>query len=116
MCSLRTHPSSCNPSSPGSRLQLLHGSDVGGLDVVLELGKLLLELVERDLLVLNDQVDLELADTVSDWDEFGTTPDKTVLLDGTNALLEFLHVGLVICSIVSVYVNAETCKAAYPMA
>ena len=46
-----------------SALQLLHGGNVGRLDVVLDLGNLLLELVERDLGVLDDQVDLEHLDT-----------------------------------------------------
>jgi len=77
-------------------LQLLHGSDITGLDVVLELGDLLLELIERDLVVLNDQVDLELLDTVTNRDEGGSTPDETVLLDGTDASLELLHVGLIV--------------------
>lgn len=37
--------------------------------MVLVLSDLLLELVKRNLLVLNDQVDLELADTVSNGDK-----------------------------------------------
>lgn len=79
-----------------STLQLLHGSNVAGLDVVLVLSNLLLELIERNLVVLNDQVDLELLDTVTDGDKGGGTPDETVLLDGTNVGLELLHVGLIV--------------------
>ena len=71
-------------------------SNIGALDVVLELGDLLLELVQTDLVVLNDERDLELADTVADGDELGRTPDETLLLDPADLLLERLHVGLVV--------------------
>ena len=80
-----------------TRLKLLHGSNVGALDVVLEALDLLLELVEGDLVVLDDQVDLELLDAETDSNELGATPDETVLLDGTDALLELLHAGLIVC-------------------
>jgi hypothetical protein len=80
------------------RLQLLHGNNVGGLDVVLELLDLLLELIEGDLVVLNDQVDLELLDTETDSDQLGGTPDKTLLLNGENVSLKLVHVCLVVCS------------------
>jgi len=80
----------------GSCLQLLHSDNVGGLDVVLELFDLLLELVQRDLVVLDDQVDLELLDTETDSDQLGGTPDETVLLDRKNIRLELVHVCLVI--------------------
>jgi hypothetical protein len=46
--------------------------------VVLIRLNLLLQLVERDLLVLNDQVDLELLDTVTDGDKSVRTPDETL--------------------------------------
>lgn len=82
-------------------LQLLHGSDIGGLDVVLILLDLALELVERDLLVLNDQVDLELLDTETDGDELVSTPDEAVHLDGLDVGNELVHVGLIICQMVS---------------
>ena len=78
-------------------LQLLHSSNVGRLDVVLELLDLLLELVERDLVVFDDQVDLELLDTEADRNELRGTPDKTILLNGANRVFEGLHVSLVIC-------------------
>ena len=80
----------------GNCLQLLHSDNVGGLDVVLELFDLLLELVQRDLVVLDDQVDLELLDTETDSDQLGGTPDETVLLDGENVGLELVHVCLVV--------------------
>jgi len=66
------------------------------LDVVLELCNLLLKLVERDLLVFDNQVDLELLDTETQRNQRGGTPDQTVLLDGADGLLELLHVGLVV--------------------
>jgi len=77
-------------------LQLLHGRDVGGLNVVLVLLDLGLELVQRDLVVLNDNVELELLDAEADSDELRATPHETVLLDGKDVLLELLHVRLVV--------------------
>jgi len=106
-----------------SRLELLHGSDVGALDIVLKLffwsngamsgvssralaqtsdwkqtthlGNLLLDLVERDV-VGDDEGDLELADTVADGDEGRGTPDEALAGDGADRLLELGHVGLVV--------------------
>lgn len=40
-------------------LDLVHGGDVAGLDVVLEVCDLLLKLVDGDLLVLNDAENLK---------------------------------------------------------
>ena len=65
--------------------------------MVLVLLDAVLELVDRNLVVLNDKVDLELANTVTNRDKLGGTPDKTILLDGTEVGLELLHVGLVVC-------------------
>jgi hypothetical protein len=94
-----------------TRLKLLHGSDVGALDVVLEALDLLLELVEGDLVVLDDQVDLELLDAEADGDELGATPNETVLLDGTDALLELLHGGLIVCEyFVSIKCHERYCN------
>jgi len=90
-----------------TRLKLLHGSDVGALDVVLEALDLLLELVERDLVVLNDQVDLELLDAETDGNELGATPDETVLLDGADTLLELLHAGLIVCEHMLVFKSSQ---------
>lgn len=80
----------------GITSQLLHGSNVSGLDVVLVLLNLGLKLIQRDLVVLDDQVDLELLDTEADGNELGSTPDQTVDLDGTDVGLQLLKVGLVI--------------------
>lgn len=84
--------------TPNKSLELLHGSDIGGLDPLLELGDLLLELIEGDLVVLNDHVDLELLDTEADGDELGATPDETILLNATDGSLKSDHVGLIICN------------------
>ncbi|KAG7151547.1 hypothetical protein HYQ46_012670 [Verticillium longisporum] len=72
-------------------LWLLHGSNIGGLDVVLETLNLLLEVGQRDLLVLDDEVDLELLDAETDGNELGGTPHQTVLLDATDSSLEGGH-------------------------
>lgn len=65
--------------------------------MVLVLLDLLLQLVGRDLLVLDNQVDLQLLDTETDGDELGGTPNKTILLDGKDVSLELLKVGLIVC-------------------
>lgn len=79
-----------------ANLQLLHGSDVSGLDVVLVLLDRLLELIGGDLVVLNDKVDLELLNTEADGNPLGGTPDEAVPLNGADVGLELLKVGLII--------------------
>jgi hypothetical protein len=79
-----------------ANLQLLHGSDVSGLDVVLVLLDLLLELIGGDLLVLNDKVDLELLNTESEGNELRGTPDEAVLLNGADIGLHGGKISLVI--------------------
>lgn len=44
----------------------------------------------------DDKSDLEFLDTITNGDEFASTPDETGHLDGTNALLELSHIGLII--------------------
>ena len=85
----RHHPSTYS-------LELLHGNDVDGLDVVLKLADLLAELVGRDLVVLDNQVDLQLLDAEADSDQLGSTPDQAVLLDAADGSLEGNQVGLVV--------------------
>ena len=77
-------------------LQLLHSSDIGGLDVVLILLNLLLEIVDGDLGILNNNVDLELLDSEANSNEAGSTPGKTVHLDGEDVGLHLLKIGLII--------------------
>ena len=60
------------------------------------LGDLLLQLIKRDLLILHDKSNLQLAHTVSNGDELRRTPDETVLLDASNTSFQLLHVGLVV--------------------
>lgn len=94
----------------GTPLQLLHSNNIRGLDVVLVLFDLLLQLVERDLLVFDDQVDLELLDSETHSDQLGGTPHKTVLLDGEDVGLELVHVSLVIYQAVSILNNTTMYK------
>jgi hypothetical protein len=70
--------------------------DISGLDMIFILCNLLLELVQRDLLVLDNQVDVELLDTVAERNQFGSSPDETVLLNTADILLKLSHVRLVI--------------------
>ncbi|KAB8437347.1 hypothetical protein FH972_025027 [Carpinus fangiana] len=89
-----------NQHSPNrGHLQLLHGSNVGGLHVVLKLLDLLLQLVQGDFVILDDQIDLQLLDTEAEGNQLGRTPNKTVLLNGTHTRFKLLHIGLVICFI-----------------
>lgn len=64
--------------------------------MVLVLFDLLLQFIQRHLLVLDDQVDLQLLDTESNSNELRGTPDKTVLLNGQNIGLELLKVCLIV--------------------
>ena len=64
--------------------------------MVLVLLNLLLKLNQRDLLVLNNQVDLKLLDTETDSDKLMSTLNKTVLLDGEDIGLELVQVGFII--------------------
>lgn len=77
-------------------LQLLHGNDIGRLDVVLVLLNLPLELVQRHLLVLHDQVDLHLLDTKPNSHQLVRTPDEAIHLNGEHGLHQLVHVCLVI--------------------
>lgn len=79
-----------------THLDLLHGSHVHGLDEILALHDLLLKDIKGDELILDDTVDLELLDTVTDRDELGLTPQETGHLDGTDVSLKGDHIGLII--------------------
>ena len=97
------------------RLQLLHGNNVGGLNVVLELLDLLLQLVKGDLVVFNDQVDLELLDTETNSDQLGGTPYEAVFLDRENIGLELIHVCLIVYMLLA-FTRAVVRRATYPRA
>lgn len=77
-------------------LQLGHGSNVGGLDVVLVLLNSGLQIIERNLVILDNQVDLQLLDTVTNWDPGVSTPHKTVHLNLLDVSQHLLEVGLVV--------------------
>ena len=55
----------------GGGSNLVHGRDVAGLDVVLHVLDLLLELVNGHLGVLHRAHDGQLVDAVADWDQLG---------------------------------------------
>lgn len=102
-----------------SFLQLLHGGDISGLDVVLELLDLVLKVRNRDLGVLDDQVDLELLDTETDGDELGSTPNETVVLNTTDSSLKSNHVSLIICGeimVSNVGIDRNIRRKTYPKA
>jgi hypothetical protein len=63
--------------------------------MVLILWDMFLQLIGRDLLVLNDYVDLELLDTKAGGDKLGSTPDEAVLLDSLHILFKFRHIRLI---------------------
>ena len=80
----------------GANLELLHGKNIAGLDVLLNLGNLLLQLLERDLVVLNDEGELDHAHTVADGHLLGGSPDETVLLECSHLLLHSVQVCLIV--------------------
>lgn len=65
-------------------------------DVVFEFGDFLLEYVDSDFVVLDHAVDLQLLDAITNWHQFGGTPEQTVHLHWTHTLLQLGHVRLVI--------------------
>lgn len=77
-------------------LKLLHGSDVRRLDVVLILSNTVLKIIKRDLVVLNNTVDLQLLDTESDSNELRTTPDKSVHGNSLDVSEEQVKISLII--------------------
>lgn len=99
-----------------ANLQLLHGSDISGLDVVLILLDRALELIGGDLLVLNDKVDLELLNTETDGNPLGGTPDETVPLNGADVGLHLLKVGLIIWKRLLAIGLKERLEYTYPRA
>jgi len=75
--------------------------------MVLVLLNLLLQLIRRHLVVLDDQVDLQLLDTEANGDELGGTPDQTVLLNRKDVGLELLEIGLVVCILLARCIRCE---------
>jgi hypothetical protein len=75
------------------------------LYVVLVLFNLLLQLVGRHLIVLNDQIDLQLLDTEADGNELRSTPDQTLLLDSKDVGLELLEIGLIVCGLLALQIS-----------
>ena len=77
-------------------LNLVHGSNIDGLNKVLELGHLLAEFLDGDLIVLHDAHQLKLLDAIADRDQLRGSPEEAVHLDRGTGLLHFIHIGLVI--------------------
>ena len=77
-------------------LNLVHGSNIDGLNKVLELGHLLAELLDGDLIVLHDAHQLQLVDAIANRDQLGGSPEEAIHLDGGTSLLHCIHIGLVI--------------------
>merc|ERR1719318_1765090 len=71
-------------------------ADVHGLNEVLELAHLLLQLINRDLGILNNSHQLQLLDTVPDGDQLAGAPEKAVHLNGLAVLEHLVHVGLIV--------------------
>lgn len=77
--------------------------DIRRLDVVFVLLNLLLELVQRNLVVLDYQVDLQLLDAEPDCHQLRATPDQAVFLNAAHDSLELLHVRLVVWNLLSAF-------------
>ena len=69
---------------------------VGALYVFFVFLDLPLQLFERNLFVLDDQIQLQLVDAVADGHALGGAPDEAVHADAAHALLELVHIRFVI--------------------
>lgn len=79
-----------------NRLDLVEGSNVDGLDDILEGLDLFLQQIDRHFLVFDDTHDLQFLDAVADGNQFGSSPQKTVHNDATYFALHLGHVGLIV--------------------
>lgn len=77
-------------------LDLVKCSNIDGLYKVLKFLDLLGEEVDGHLIVLNYAHDLEFVDSVSNGNKFGSAPQETLHLNGSDGLLQLLHVGLIV--------------------
>lgn len=78
---------------------------------------LLLEVAERNLLILNDEVDLQLSDTEANRDEFGGSPDETIFRNGSDVGLQLCKVGLIVYMNISTTLGeSQRLSMTYPMA
>ena len=77
-------------------LEFVEGSNVHGLAVVFKRADLLLESFSAHLVVLDDASDLQLLDTVGDWDQLGLSPHESFHLNATHGRFKGRHVGLVV--------------------
>ena len=77
-------------------LDLVHGSNVATLNIVLEVANLLLQLINGYLLVLDHAHDLQLVDAIPDGNQLRCAPDKTVHLNLLDLLEHGIHVGLIV--------------------
>merc|ERR1712115_601638 len=77
-------------------LDLVHGSNVATLNIVLEVANLLLQLINGYLLVLDHAHDLQFVDAVSNRDKLGCAPNETVHLNLLDFLEHGIHVSLVV--------------------
>ena len=63
-------------------LDLAHGCDVDGLNVIFKLADLLAQFVNGDLLILHHAHHLQLLDAIPDRDQLAGSPDEALHLDG----------------------------------
>lgn len=79
-----------------SSLDFVKSGDVNALYVVLKGLDLLRQFLDGNLIVLNNAVNNEFVDPVTDGLENSLTPQETVHLDGAHQILHFLHIGFVV--------------------
>jgi len=77
-------------------LDLLHSSNINGLNVVFQIGDSITQIIHHDLIILNNTVDLELLDTVTNGNELRTTPEETIHGNSSDSSSQFFHVGFII--------------------
>jgi len=78
------------------RLDLAHGGHIHGLDEVLELGHLLAQLLDGDLVILHHAHHLQFVDPVPHRHQLGSSPYQPLHLDGLARLEHLVHVCLVV--------------------
>ena len=74
-------------------LQLGEGDNIGGLDIIIELPNLLLEIINRDLSINNVAHDNNLLQSIGHRLQLSVLPLQTLHLDRTDLILQGLEVG-----------------------
>lgn len=78
------------------KLNLLHSSNIDGLNIVFQSSDLVSQIIQHDLIIFNNTVDLKLSDTVTNRDKLVTTPEETIHGDFLDTLCHGIHISFII--------------------